>query len=295
MPRAVLSKNFQFTINSKGTSYSYSKSPDEILEECKSSLDVKVLFICFQEEKGDNTGRPHFQGFISIEQAFTIRQFKPWWKRLGLGHVHLEPCRGDYESNLRYVTKEDTRVDGPWQYGTPIHFGRDSQVDSTYGHNKRQKTTYPRRETFGRTVILCCGPPKIGKTRIWRTILEYIHPDVYYVPARAKQSNARWIGPYAGEHTAIIDEFKYGDFAEDQWKCILDGLDHVMPCAMGGKSIMWQPEVVVILTNQPFDYLLTKFLSNPALSARIDDVFDWTHVIPSPLYVKTPRIHAFPS
>ena len=78
----------------------------------KSKTEIKGFV--FQEEVGRN-GVKHFQGYIEINNKKTTTGM----------HTLLRPhkmsllfANGTKAKNLEYCTKEDTRVAGPWLYGT---------------------------------------------------------------------------------------------------------------------------------------------------------------------------------
>lgn len=68
-------------------------------------------YVCGQLEKGTE-GTLHIQFYVSLGRP----QRLSWLKRQ-CNRTHWEPvrCNGAAE---RYVMKEDTRVDGPWEFGT---------------------------------------------------------------------------------------------------------------------------------------------------------------------------------
>jgi len=76
----------------------------------------------FQLEKGEETGALHFQGMISLKTKRTKAECLSVMKEIP---NYLEPMmnatiRGGSETF--YVTKEDTRVSGPWSDKDEIHY-----------------------------------------------------------------------------------------------------------------------------------------------------------------------------
>lgn len=67
--------------------------------------------LVFQIEKGE-TGNVHLQGVMRFKKK--IR--KPT-KVVPVKGAHWEKMKGTTEQAIRYASKEDTRVDGPWFYG----------------------------------------------------------------------------------------------------------------------------------------------------------------------------------
>lgn len=81
---------------------------DTILEELRK-VSKKGSF---QLEKGEQTGTPHFQGWIMFNNAKTLGGVKKILEK-----AHWEVARGNEEQNLAYTTKSATRVQGPWKWG----------------------------------------------------------------------------------------------------------------------------------------------------------------------------------
>lgn len=97
-------------------------------EEVRSLLQCchQLVFYTFQEEKAPDTGRRHFQGYIRLtgnrEAAFVKKIFS------GYEHVHIELCKGNEEQNIKYCSKEASRVDGPWEYGEKAVAGKRNDI-----------------------------------------------------------------------------------------------------------------------------------------------------------------------
>lgn len=79
-------------------------------------LSTKLKNLCkkwvFQLERGDQTGYEHYQGRISLKTKKRLHTLK---NELALPSIHLSITSGNNRNNDFYVTKEDTRVDGPWR------------------------------------------------------------------------------------------------------------------------------------------------------------------------------------
>lgn len=297
-------KHWVFTLNQKKDGEFKDKLPEheDFLKLFSDQPNVET--VQFQEEKGE-LGRPHFQGYVSCFKKITKSGLLKWFGVINW--IYFAPMRGSPGDNDRYTSKQDGRIAGPWRFSRadPTGDNGKSLQPAQQGPSKRKKREWPVRSEIpegdqsdlqpsGRCVILCCGPPGIGKTRIWTTILGYAYGShgIYDIPARASQSAGRWIGEYAGEPSVYVDEFLFSDFQEDQWKVMLDRYDVRVPARMGGKSCLWQPQIVILLTNQSVKACKGYFLDNAALARRISLFWDWSKLPVSPL-VTVPRIHAF--
>lgn len=87
--------------------------------------ESKMKYLVFQKEKCPETGREHFQGFVRFNKNLTFKQAQ---EALHTPDCHMERPgqeRADGstsskvdEDNRDYCTKEASRIDGPWEYGT---------------------------------------------------------------------------------------------------------------------------------------------------------------------------------
>ena len=93
--------NVCFTVNNP-------ENPIEYDEE-------RMHYLVYQIEQGEN-GTPHFQGYVEFKTRTALSVVK---QLLGGDRVHVERRRGTQEEAIAYCKKADTRVEGPWEYGTP--------------------------------------------------------------------------------------------------------------------------------------------------------------------------------
>jgi len=87
------------------------------LVECFS---VPVLpggfgYLVFQRERGEH-GTDHVQGYAQFSTRRSFKQAKESLNTYFDG-CHLEKAKGSPEQNRDYCTKEDTRIEGPWEFG----------------------------------------------------------------------------------------------------------------------------------------------------------------------------------
>lgn len=72
----------------------------------------------FQLERGE-TGYEHWQGRFSLKVKQRLAGAK---RELGFDDAHLSPTSAENHSNLFYVMKEESRLEGPWTDETPVKF-----------------------------------------------------------------------------------------------------------------------------------------------------------------------------
>jgi hypothetical protein len=204
-----------FTLNNPKEKLSW-----EALEEKGASTLV------YQLEKGDEEETHHYQGVICFTGQKRLKNLKAL---PGLEKAHFEAVRS-LNHAVAYCTKEDTRVDGPWEYGDMPQQGKRNDLltvkadldagmtmsDIAENHfaafirHQRAFVSYRRLKTPPRNektvVILFVGPSGIGKSRTAHTLAHMLSPgSVFKVPQ--PKSSGLWFGDYDGQETMIIDEF----------------------------------------------------------------------------------------
>lgn len=86
-------------------------SADELITIATNASCIR--YVVFQLEVGEESGTPHFQGYIEL----TRPQRMTWLQTNFAGSCHYEVRRGTRDEARSYAQKEDTRVSGPWEYG----------------------------------------------------------------------------------------------------------------------------------------------------------------------------------
>ncbi|KAI8021485.1 Master replication protein [Camellia lanceoleosa] len=80
----------------------------------EESIPKDVRYLVYQLEAGVS-GTPHLQMYMELIRPQRVSWIKKW-----LPTVHIEVAHTDKECCKEYCTKIDTRVNGPWEYGTWI-------------------------------------------------------------------------------------------------------------------------------------------------------------------------------
>lgn len=74
-------------------------------------LKPKCQKYLFQSERGEETGFLHYQGQMTLAKRQRMKGVLRWLPK----GCHIEPTRNE-EACWKYVCKEETRVEGPWEY-----------------------------------------------------------------------------------------------------------------------------------------------------------------------------------
>lgn len=185
-----------------------------------SATSPACTYLVFQLEEGSNATH-HVQGYIEFNQALRFAQVK----RLISQRCHLEKRRGTREQARAYCMKPDTRVEGPFEFGTWVPGGQGRRTDlhdiraeiirgttevqlwdsyfSTMARNYRAVDRYRGLKSIPRdtppVVHVLYGPTGTGKSK-W---CFDTYPGAYW------KSQDNWWDEYDGQDTVICDEF-YG-------------------------------------------------------------------------------------
>lgn len=217
---------------SRGRNYVFTaNSPDGVLDPETDGWDVHVSYVTWQLEVGES-GTLHYQGYIECLGMKSMRQLH---ELPGLEGAHFEIRKGSQEQAIAYAQKRDTRVEGPWEWGTPKAQGKRSDLleikrkvddgyalervwDEHYGsmiryHRsiKEYKRIKAPKRAWVPQVFVIWGPSGSGKSRLARELF----PDAYWKPL------GKWWDDYDQQSTVVWDEFK-GQYPFQELLRVLD-------------------------------------------------------------------------
>lgn len=69
-------------------------------------------YLIYQLERGES-GTVHYQGYLELKRRVALTTAKQFLDQ----SCHLEPRRGTRSQAIAYCKKDDSRVDGPWEFG----------------------------------------------------------------------------------------------------------------------------------------------------------------------------------
>jgi len=180
-------------------------------------------FAVWQMELCPETNRPHFQGYAEFDQPMThvaLHRYE------GLETAHFEPRRGTAKQAKEYCRKENTRIDGPWEWGEESQQGARTDLIALKDAVKRGASEREIAEDFFSdyirynrgikayktliatprdqqpTITLWIGPSGVGKTRAAR---EKAGENSYW------KAPGKWWDGYDGQTLVVLDEF-HGDW-----------------------------------------------------------------------------------
>ncbi len=228
-------------------------------------VEDKMEYLVYQEEVGDS-GTYHFQGYCEFKYAMHL---KPAKDLLGGASVHIERRRGSQEQAIAYSKKEDTRIDGPFEFGEPRQQGKRLDLESfkdevQAGKRKRDLiddhvgiiARYPKfyeqltmmnrpRRTTELVVSLLIGDTGLGKTR---SIMERFESDEDFYVAPLN-NGTMWYDTFDGHTKVLLDDF--GGASSHISLCsllrLLDRYPVLVPTK--GSHTWWLPDEVFVTTN----------------------------------------------
>ena len=195
-----------------------------------------------QLERGSETGRLHLQYFVQMERSRRLAHMRT----VICDRSHWEPMYGSVAQARAYATKEDTRVEGPWEFGLMSSVGKrrglEEAVDCVkagmalskvaeefslawvaHGRGltslRQQLKLDADRRSFGPEgpeVWVLWGPSGTGKSRF----VAARWPDAFW-----KAPESKWWDGYSGQDTVVLDDFK----------------DYAMPLVELQRLLDWYP------------------------------------------------------
>ena len=228
-------------------------------------VEDKMVYLVYQEEVGAG-GMYHFQGYCEFIHQPSLNTAK---ELLGGATVHLERRRGSQEQAIAYAKKEDTRIDGPFEFGEPRLQGKRMDLEGfkdavMAGKRKRDLidehaglfARYPKfydlltsmyrpERTTDLVVTLHFGETGLGKTR---SVMDEFgnDPSFYRTPLNNGQ---QWYDGYDGHTTVLLDDF--GGASSHLSLCtllqLLDRYPVLVPTK--GSHTWWMPDALHVTTN----------------------------------------------
>lgn len=232
-----------------------------------------LTYVTGQLERAES-GYIHWQVYAEFGRQLSLQAVK---ELVGDATVHVEPRRGSQKQAIDYVTKEDTRIAGPFEYGEKKNQGRRSDLDTVADEIKNGQsirdvatnhpTTFirygsgiqrwasiiaPSRTT--KTHVTCIwGTPGAGKTYEARRLATEA--------AGGDESKVWWMGTtpgffenYMGQEIAVLDDIDSGTPAQNGMVLPLDALLKAMDatpwtCNIKGSSASWLVKKLFITSN----------------------------------------------
>lgn len=250
-----------------------------------------LQFVIFQKEACPTSGRIHLQGYAETKRQLTVKQFTKAL-RTEVNVSGVERRRGSQQQAIDYCSKEDTRVEGPWQFGerkpyqerdrTDLnaiaqHIAEGASISDVADNFPKQFIQYNRgiralknvrqkHRNFKTHVIWIYGSTGVGKSRtVWERF-----PDGY-----PKNRSEWWCGYDPDIHEVVVlDDYRPNwKINFDEMLRLFDRYPHLVQ--QKGSTVTFKPKILALTTiKSPQDTF--KFHDEDILQLirRIDEVIN---------------------
>lgn len=219
-----------------------------------------VTFVRYQRELCPVSNREHFQIYIELNSPQRLTRLRDECE--GLSNSWLQPRKGSQRQAMAYCSKEDTRIEGPWDYGEKHNQGERAdleavKIDLDKGHSMKRiaedhfpaftryhnsfrqyKRLQAVKRDWAMEIYIVIGPSGTGKTRWARETF----PDAYWKP------HGKWWDNYDGQDTVIIDEMYGNRFSFTELLNLMDRYPHSIE--IKGGSVEFTSHTLVLTSNQ---------------------------------------------
>jgi len=270
---AFQSCNFVFTIN----------NPSIELKGDDPNEWPGVRYCVFQLEQGEQ-GTVHWQGYVCFETKKTIAALKVLSPR-----AHWEVRQGTHEQARVYCTKEEGRLDGPYEFGDPpTKQGKRNDTAQAMEMIKAGSSLSDIMSEIPAAMRFAGGlkfahtllTPKLKRTWKTRVIVNWgvagsgksfaahrdAGPDAYFKPPGHK-----WFDGYESQENVIFDEFRGNWFDLSTLLRILDA--YPMRVEYKGGSVEFVARTIWITSNiAPEAWYNVDIIQINALMRRLTEV-----------------------
>ncbi len=249
-------RNWVFTL------YGYPEFEDEVNGTFWAKFGATLKYGICQIERCPTTERLHLQGYVEFSNAVRMSMLTR-----ALPGIHVEPRNGTRAQAIEYCRKEETRVSGPFEYGTleTPGVGHRSDIDDlrqaiTSGKSeqyifenhttqylrcqrsiRRAMNFYVKNRWVETQLTVLIGPTRVGKT----TLIQTLYPKAFW------KDHTKWWDGYEGQTTVVMDEF-HGSIPVATMK-VLVGCSTPLKVETKGGYVPYVGALVIIIANVGID------------------------------------------
>ena len=246
-----------------GTYFTHDSDEPELLLQQLGEL-TQCRGVVGQLERCPETGREHIQFYIELKSPRRLTYITRH-----LPGAHLERRAGTSEQAREYCSKEDTRIDGPWEFGTfKTAQGARTDLDAVHEDLKQGMSLrdlsdthfktflrysrgikeylllHQERRTWPMEVCVLWGRTGSGKTKEVYDRAAREDCGVFSLPQN--DGGVPWFDGYNGEKILLIDDF-YG-WLKVSW--LLKLMDrYPMEVQTKGGSVQFTSKVIYFTSN----------------------------------------------
>lgn len=291
------SRNYVFTLHLPGPYQGNAEIACQWISEFFTSAIPRwssLKYMVYQLELSES-GSYHLQGYLELLSSQRITWIRTTWPEFASWAPHLEPRMGTRAEAIDYCQKEETRVSGPWSYGSDRGQGSRSDLSlvamavlngdrndtimreypSTYlRYGKHIKSMAcdvlkSRKVDWNPTVTVFWGDPDAGKTYTCR----YLAPGAYEF--MNQHGNTVWWDGYEGQEDIIFSDFGKGALPFRDFKTLWDNGCQVN--VKGGTTRLMPKRIWISSNSAPEEWYpnVTDSLDRAALYRRITYCVKW--------------------
>ncbi len=245
-----------------------------------------VKYVIYQLEQCPSTKKDHYQMYAEFSDKVTIKKIHEW-----LPGCHVENRYGKQSDAIRYCSKEESRVEGPWEQGNKNNMGERNDLEDSYKlvmenatkKNPAKVAVEEHTGTFiryGKNIMdtaaqvieprdykpyvkVYHGSTGTGKSRLAHEEL----PDAFvWTPTLGK-----WWGNYFAQEDIIIEEFR-GQLTLGDMLMLLDRYEHTVEVKGGFRTFRGR-NIIICSPKHPSEWYLNQSDDRiDQLLRRIDEV-----------------------
>lgn len=266
------------------------------IREDYAELDA-CRYARWQFELCPDTHRRHAHVYLEFEKPVRFSRIRDFY---GI-NCHCEPVR-DRQKSWEYCGKTESRLEGPYEWGTRAKVGRSAELDhaveiirsggtlekvaqqhpmAIVRNGRGLRTLYelqlkPRDRGVATEVVLLYGGTGTGKTRY---VYEHFGSDLY-----VKMGENTWWDGYKGEDSVLIDD--YGHAKKWEFGYLLRVLDrYPLRVEMKGSSVELRAHKFYITSNYRWEDWYPDFTAETLLplKRRITKILRFTKLGEDPV------------
>jgi len=283
--------------SSEGEEKARDPSPEVVWSPDPTSIismlqGIGGVYAVFQLESCPKTGRRHVQGYVRFSSVVRMGALQR-----AMPGGHFESAKAKEAENIKYCSKEESRVDGPWTFGVPANPGKRSDLSVV-------------RDLVATGASLRCIIPQVNSLQSIKTaeyLMKYVEVGRNFKPevrwyfgstgsgktksafeefpeAWCSGRNLKWWEGYDAHEVVIVDDFRRDFCTFHELLRILDRYPYRIETKGSSRQLLAK---VIIITCpwEPSELYASRGVEDVSqLVRRIDVQKQFGELVPMPAY-----------